>query len=126
MALCFRFTDPDDVAAYGPDWRVWDQGRLAALRARELIALEAALGMAIPMVVKAFAEQSVLGRMAVMWLTLRLDGDQVAWAGFDPLTFSVEWSDGVPPDPLGSSGEDPAPGSGSSPAQPPNTESATS
>jgi hypothetical protein len=119
MALRFRFTNPDDIAAYGSDWRLWDDTTLAAVRSRQLIEIEAALGMPLPGVVRDLRSDSpsILARIAVMWIALRLGGHPVDWKDFDPLAFSVEWERVEEPDPTEGSGEALAPEPTSSSAE---------
>lgn len=112
MALRFRFTDPADVAAYGDEWRTWDESDVYALRSRELIELEDQLDMPLLLAIRAFRGDAVLGRLAVMWIVLHLGGHKVSWQDFDPLALEVEW-ERTSTGPL-DSGEDPAPGSSSS------------
>lgn len=119
----FRFTDPDDIAAYGDRWWVWDEVAVTRLRGRELIAIEDTLDLAIPVLIRLLhTSESTLAHMAAMWIAVHRDGHPVAWADFNPIALAAEWEE-VPAPPL-ESGEAPAPDSGSSPA--PSTESVSS
>ena len=95
----FRFKVEDDVAAYGDDWRIWDEEAIFALPGRELIALEAALGMPLPAVVDSFHARETLGLMAAMWIALHLDGHPVKWDDFDPIAWETTWEK-IPAAPL--------------------------
>lgn len=124
--LRFRFTEEQDVAAYGDGWWVWDEKELARLRGRELIALEELIDMPLFEVRRLMRIGSTLGTMAAMWVALHRAGHPGlgTWADFNPAPSLATW-EAVPEVPL-VSGEDPEPGSGSSTAPPPSPESVTS
>jgi hypothetical protein len=124
--LRFRFTEEQDVAAYGDSWWVWDEKELARLRGRELIALEELIDMPLFEVRRLMRIGSTLGTMAAMWVALHRAGHPGlgTWADFNPAASLTTW-EAVPEVPL-VSGEAPAPGSGSSTAPPPSPESVTS
>jgi hypothetical protein len=122
MALRFRFTDEQDVAAYGDGWWVWDEANLTRLRGRELVALEDLLDMPLLRLRQLRQMGSTLGAMAAMWVSMHLAGTKVAWADFNPMVNMAVW-EVVPEAPL-ESGGDPAQASGSSTT--PTAESATS
>lgn len=69
----FRFTDDADIARFGPGWYVYDEAAIVRLPARQLVALEAALGG--PKLVNAmteFAEDGIMGRLAATWIGVHL------------------------------------------------------
>lgn len=119
----WRFTDEDDVAAYGDRWWPWDEPALTRLRGRDQIALEELVGMPLPHVIDGFHNDRTLCKMAAMWISMHQEGHPVRWdKDFNPFVLTTDWEE-VPAVPLGS-GEDPTPDSDSSPQ--PTTESATS
>jgi hypothetical protein len=120
----FRFTAEDDVAAYGDGWWIYDEAALTSLPGRDLIALEAALDIPLPVALDEFRKRSTLGVMAAQWIALHCGGHPVKWNDFSPIVWLVELEE-VPETPLGeSSGESPTTDSDSS--EPPTGESATS
>lgn len=124
MALRFRFTDEQDVAAYGVGWWVWDEADLARIRGRELIALEEEIDVPLWQVRRDLRTGATLATMAAMWIAMHRAGRAVVWADFNPAVSLATW-EAVPEPPL-ASGEDPAPDSGSSTTTPPSPESVTS
>lgn len=125
----FRFTDPEDVEAYGDRWWTWDEAAVARLRGRELIALEEAVGLPMIAVFAGTSRNATAEKLAAMWIALHLAGHDVAFGAFNPMVLMARWEqipEEVAPDPLdGGSGEgQPTPDSSSSPKPP--TESATS
>jgi hypothetical protein len=121
----FRFTDEADVATYGGDWWVWDEVELTRLPAREIIALEEVVGMPLVAVIQGSHRNTTRGTLAAMWIAMHRGGHDVAWADFNPAALLAEWAEVPAETPLGS-GEDPTPGSDSSKALPPSTESPSS
>lgn len=130
MRFQFRFTDEQDVAAYGDGWFVWDEDDLARIRGRELVALEEQVDMPLFQIrryLKAVGTGSsnTLATMAAIWIAMQRSGtDPGAWADFNPAVSLTTWELVATP-PL-ASGEDPAPDSGSSTTPPPSPESVTS
>jgi hypothetical protein len=123
MALRFRFTDEQDVAAYGEGWWVWDRDALTRLPGRDLIAIEDEIDRPFREIQRLQLIGSTLGMMAAMWIALRQAGFSVgAWADFNPVVHTAVW-EAAPEVPLASGG-DPAQGSASSTT--PSTESASS
>jgi hypothetical protein len=104
----FRFTDDADVAAYGDGWWTWDEAALLALPGRDLIALEAAVGMPVAGVIDSFHRRETLGIMAAQWIALHRASHPVKWDDFNPITLAAEW-DEVPPAPLDSGESPPTP-----------------
>lgn len=123
----FRFTDPDDVAAFGDGWWVWDERAVTRLRARELIVLEETIGMSLVLAINLAREDSAAGDLAVTWIAVHLAGHPVKWADYNPAVLAVDW-ERVPeepaPDPLDSGAAPPTEASPSSAE--PAAESATS
>lgn len=124
MALQFRFTDEQDIAAYGDRWWPWDEADLARIRGRELIALEEEIDIPLWQVRRDLRTGSTLATMAAMWIAMHRAGHAVAWADFNPAVSLSDWE--VAPEAPLASGEAPAPDSGSSMTPPPSPESATS
>jgi hypothetical protein len=124
----FRFTEAEDVAAYGDRWWTWDEGAVARLAGREMIALEETVGLTIVEVFRDANRDATGGKLAAMWIALHLAGHEVAWPDFNPMVLLSTWElvpEEPAPGPLdGGSGEaQPTPDSGSSPE--PTAESAT-
>jgi hypothetical protein len=116
----FRFTEEADAATYGGDWWTWDETELSRLPARELIALEEAVGMPVVVVLQGLRQESTRAKLAAMWIAMHRAGHKVAWAEFNPAALLASWEE-VPPETPLDSGEAPEPGSGSS--SPPSAES---
>lgn len=110
--LRWRFTDPDDVAAYGDRWWPWEERVIARLPALDLIALEDAIDIPVPAVIKGLRSSATMATLAAMWISMHREGHPVGWAGFNPLVLAAEWEQ-APVAPF-ASGEDPTPDSGSS------------
>jgi hypothetical protein len=91
--LEFRFTDPDDVEKYGDRWYWYSEADLIRRPARELVALEAELGMPIAQVMNGMRMSSVLGDMATTWISVRDTDPALAgkFSDYNPLTMLVEW-----------------------------------
>lgn len=106
LTLRFRFKDPDDIAAYGDDWHLWDEPALSRLRGREMIALEEAVDHPLIAIINDLREEETpaLATMRAMWITLHRAGHTVAWPDFNPAVLQVDW-EGVPEVPLGSGAE---------------------
>jgi hypothetical protein len=91
--LEFCFTDPDDVARYGDRWFTYSEPDLIRRSARELIELEAELGMPLVDVMNGARMRSVLGNLAAAWLGVR-DFDPKLAGPFDeftPLVMLINW-----------------------------------
>jgi len=119
----FRYRDPDDVAAHGDRWWVWDEAAVLGLKGRELVAIEEVVGSVIR-VLRGIRADSTLATMAAMWITMHRAGHTVDWDTFDPIVFATEWEQ-APPDPL-DGGEAPAADSDSSTVPTENAASPTS
>jgi hypothetical protein len=121
----FHFVDEADVATYGDGWWVWDEVELTRLPARDIIALEEAVGMPLVAVINSARRGTTRGVLAAMWIAMHRGGHDVAWADFNPAALLAEWAE-VPAEAPLDSGEAPTPGSDSSAAPPPSTESPSS
>lgn len=119
----WRFTDVDDIAAYGDRWWIWNPAAVSRLPARQLIEIEEAIGIPWLAVLEQQQGRTTLGALAALWISMHQAGTTVAWDEFSPLVFTTEWEE-VPAEPPLDSGAAPTPDSSSSPA--PATESATS
>lgn len=125
MAARFRFTDPEDVAAYGDGWWVWDWEDLARIRGRELIELEEQIDMPLVVVRRDMPTGSTMATMAAMWIAIgRAGGPAGAWDSFNPAVNLATW-ERVPEVPLESGGDQES-DSDSSTTPAPSPESATS
>jgi hypothetical protein len=116
-----RFTDPQDAGKYGDGWFRYSETEIMAMRARELIQIEAEIGAPLVTVMNGFRAMTTLGETAAAWIAVR----QVdpARAGefdqFDPVTLHIEWrkAEGkAEPADAGSPATAEASGSASSPA----------
>src|ERR1700750_50056 len=111
--IWFRFTHEADAGKYGSDWYEHSEADLLRKPARELIALEEAMGIPVLRAINAFRRQEALGDLAVSWLGVHLADPARAgdFDEFNPITNLIEWT-GVEPERLGKgekalSGEDP-------------------
>lgn len=123
----FRFTEPEDAAAYGDGWWTWDEAAAVRLPTRKLIELEETVGMPLRLAIQLFHEDLARGALAVMWVALHLGGHKVEWDDFNPIWLATDW-ERIPqeaaPDPLDSGEDPPTPESTSSAG--PSPESVTS
>lgn len=89
----FRFTDPDDIARYGSGWLIYDESHWLRLRARDLIDLEAKMGMSLASLMNGFRASSTLGDTAAAWLGVYQKSPKLAgeFDEFNPLTNLIEW-----------------------------------
>lgn len=97
----------DDHAQYGGDWYRYDEAAISRLPVRELIAIEAEIGMAV---VGMMAQARVIdgpgwtaATLAQIWVARRLSGVVEAFADFAPLVLLARWEsapagDADPPD----------------------------
>jgi hypothetical protein len=69
--LRFRFTEPEDVERYGPGWFVYDEHKIVRKPARDLVSLEAELGMPLIAAMNGFRQDSALGNLAGCWIAVR-------------------------------------------------------
>jgi hypothetical protein len=89
--LQVRFTEPDDVAAYGDDWYLYDELALVTRPARELMALEMEIGAPLTTVMDGVRESSIFGDTAAAWLAMKAAGSDVPFARFNPVIMLAEW-----------------------------------
>lgn len=89
----FRFTDPEDIAKYGDGWWVYDESHWLRLRARDLIDLEAKMGISLASMMNGFRASSTLGDTAAAWLGLYRENSKMAgeFDEFNPVTNLIEW-----------------------------------
>jgi hypothetical protein len=90
----FRFHEAD-WEQYGDDWRTFDELQLAELRRRDLVAIEAELKAELGLrniivALESFLHGDTVGSIAVMWMALRIAGEPVKLADFDPLPMKVD------------------------------------
>jgi hypothetical protein len=115
----FQFTDPEDVKLYGERWYRYDEGDLVRMRARDLMDLEAALGMPVVNIMNGARLHSTLGDLGAAWLGVRAHDPELAgdFSEFNPLTLAITWreadevDEGKAPEPA----EDSAPPTTSAP-----------
>lgn len=69
--LRFRFTEPEDTGRYGARWYVYDEHKLVRKPARDLVGLEAELGMTLISAMNGFRADSALGNLAGCWMAVR-------------------------------------------------------
>jgi hypothetical protein len=81
----FRFTEPEDVKRWGDRWFVYDEHRLVRAPARDLVALEAELGLTLVEAMNGFRADSALGNLAGCWMAVRAVDPQLA-GPFDDFT----------------------------------------
>lgn len=89
----FRFTEPEDTKVYGDRWYRYAEEDLIRTPARELIELEAELGMPIVDVMNGMRLRTVLGELSVAWLGVRAVDPQLAgpFDDFNPMALSLTW-----------------------------------
>jgi len=67
----FRFTEPEDVKRWGDRWYVYDEHKIVRAPARDLVALEAELGMSLVAAMNGFRSDTALGNLAGCWMAVR-------------------------------------------------------
>lgn len=88
-----RFTHEEDLGKYGDGWYRYDEMAIMNLPVRELIALEAYLGMPIVDVMNGVRASTTLGDLAGCWLAVHLadPGRAGNFASFEPHVMWLEW-----------------------------------
>ena len=122
-ALRFRFTEADDIDAYGDRWWTWDEKALVRTKGRQLIVLEETVGLQLLDIINGLRVEDTRSLMAAQWISMQLAGADVAWDDFNPAALLCDWEE-EPERPLDSGEAAPTPDSSSS--APPVPESATS
>ena len=91
--LEFQFTDPEDVELYGDRWYYYSEADLIRMRARDLIILEGAIGMAIVDVMNGARVRATLGNLAAAWIGVRAVDPELAgeFNDFNPLVMQINW-----------------------------------
>lgn len=91
--VMFRFTDEQDVKLYGSRWYRHDESELIRMRARDLIELEAQLGIPVVDVMNGCRMHTTLGDLAASWLGVRAYDPELAgpFEKFNPLTLAISW-----------------------------------
>ncbi len=89
----FQFTEPEDVKAYGDRWYSYSEPALIRRPARELLQLEAHLGLPLVDVMNGMRVSATIGTLAAAWIGVRdfdvkLAGD---FDDFNPLTLTITW-----------------------------------
>src|SRR5688500_1504884 len=92
----FRFTEPDDVKAYGDNWYVYDESRIVRLPARELIKLETEVGQPMANVLEGFREDAVSGRLPATWIAVHLQDPSIAgpYRDYSPVVMLLDFDKG--------------------------------
>lgn len=95
--LRFRFTEPDDVKAYGDGWYVYDESEIVRLPFRRLVALEAEVGK-LADVMNGVRGDTIAGTAASVWLAVHLADADLAgkFADFDPVVLLLDWDEATP------------------------------
>jgi hypothetical protein len=93
----FQFTEPEDVKAYGDRWYSYSEPALIRRPARELLELEAHLGIPLVDVMNSMRVSATIGTLAAAWIGVRdfdpkLAGD---FDDFNPLTLTITWRPAV-------------------------------
>lgn len=89
--LQVRFTEPADADAYGSDWWTYDELALVTMPARDLIPLEAELGITLVDMMSGVRASSVVGDTAAAWIAIRMAGQPLPFDKFSPAIMLAEW-----------------------------------
>lgn len=98
----FRFVDESDIARFGDGWFAYDESAIVRLPARRLVALEAAIGLPLAQAMTDFADDKVMGRLAVTWIGVHLADPNLAgdFDKYEPAVFLINIEFGpVPAEP---------------------------
>lgn len=93
--LRFRFTEPEDIKNYGPDWYLYDESKWTRLPARELIEIETELGVPLVDVMTGVRASSVFGDLAATWVAMRTELGKSKAGSFEdysPIVMAIEWA----------------------------------
>jgi len=112
----FRFTEPEDIERWGGDWYVYDEHKLVRKPARELVQLEAELGMTLINAMNGFRSDSVLGNLAGCWMAVReVDAERAGpFDDFSPVIMLITY-EAVPAMEAEDAGKDEGPVAGTRP-----------
>lgn len=120
----FRFTEPEDVAAYGDQWYRYAEADLIRTPARQLIELEAELQMPLVDVMNGMRMHTALGDLAAAWLGVRAVDPKLAgpFDDFNPMALAITWrpsqAEGKEPAAPAAQDTPPPPDAGSQPETP--------
>jgi hypothetical protein len=89
--LQVRFTQPADIERYGGGWHTYDELALVTTPARDLMRLEARLGITLVDMMRGVRESSVLGDSAAAWVALQQEGSDLPFEDFSPAIMLAEW-----------------------------------
>lgn len=105
--LRFRFTHPDDTAAYGEDWYIYSEPVITSMSARELAAIESEIGMPLVDLMNGVRESTAIGDLGAAWLGIKLDAERgekcPPFADFNVHTMLMDWErapEGKAPSPI--------------------------
>lgn len=117
LRLEFRFQEEADIERFGVDWHLYDEQAIVRSNARELMRLEGEIGAPLVDVLNGVRQDSVFGDTCAAFLALRMGGNDVKFAEFEPAIMLTEWRLAAPV----------APGKASTPATgtPPAVDSET-
>lgn len=89
----FQFTDPEDVKIYGDRWYPYDEATLVRRPARELIELEADLGIPLVDVMNGLRVSAAMGVLGAAWIGVRGVDEKLAgeFDDFNPLALTITW-----------------------------------
>lgn len=89
----FQFTDPSDVAVYGDRWYSYSEPDLIRRRGRDLIELEAEIGIPLPDVMNGLRVSAAMGVLGAAWIGVRDFDEKLAgdFDDFNPLTMTITW-----------------------------------
>lgn len=98
----------DDHEKYGGDWYLYDESAVIRLPIGDLKAIEAAIGMSVPVMMNRWRQGFIDGILAQIWIARRGAGLVEDFATFEPLALLAEWEqapagDADPPDSSSSS-----------------------
>jgi len=92
----------DDHERYGDAWCVYDESALSRVPARQLIEIEAAIGMSIPAMLSRLRDpespRHTEANLAVTWVARRLAGITEPYAEYEPMVLLIDWEPVTPAD----------------------------
>lgn len=88
----FTFTHPDDVAEYGDAPYLYNEGILAGMSARDLMELEAIIGMPVVEAMNGMRDSLPMPTLVITWWSLKQAGVDVDLDKYNPHTLMIEWA----------------------------------
>lgn len=80
-----------DRETYGADWYTYDELALITRPARDLIRMEAEIGITIVDAMTAVRQDAALGDTFAAWVAVRASGSNVAFLEFSPSIMLASW-----------------------------------